>query len=355
MNTDIFRAPRFRSRYRVPGFPELPYGQSLRATNCHFEPAFECIGAREGAWAVTTNGRKTHIILALISRKVFSFVVFKWISAALGKAPGGLRQPSDPWFCSHYHMAADVVAEWLGATVLVEGRLLDFGCGDGITALGLVQRHGAKNVLGVDISLTQKKLATLAKRELALGRLPRKLQLKVIEPGESLSDKFSVDAICSWSTFEHIDLNLIDGILADLYAMLPKGGRFFLQINPLYYSPSGSHLGRFELPYWAHLLWDEQTVKDAVLGFAGNIPAEELEENFHARTLDEYKLFIFEEYLKLNKITVPELKARLMRVGFRLEREEAGSVSFAPPDVLLEKYPYADLVTDDIKLLLVKP
>ena len=252
-------------------------------------------------------------------------------------------------------MAADVVAEWLGATVLVEGRLLDFGCGDGITALGLVQRHGAKNVLGVDISLTQKKLATLAKRELALGRLPRKLQLKVIEPGESLSDKFSVDAICSWSTFEHIDLNLIDGILADLYAMLPKGGRFFLQINPLYYSPSGSHLGRFELPYWAHLLWDEQTVKDAVLGFAGNIPAEELEENFHARTLDEYKLFIFEEYLKLNKITVPELKARLMRVGFRLEREEAGSVSFAPPDVLLEKYPYADLVTDDIKLLLVKP
>lgn len=281
-------------------------------------------------------------------------MVFKWISAALGKAPSELRQPSDPWFCSHYQMAADVVAEWLGPDLLAEGRLLDFGCGDGITALGLAQRHGAKNVLGVDISLTQKKLATLARRELGLGRLPKNLQLKVIEPGESLSGKVSVDAICSWSTFEHIDLDLIDGILADLYAMLPKGGRFFLQINPLYYSPSGSHLGRFELPHWAHLLWDKQTVKDAVLGFAGNIPAEELEENFHARTLDQYKRFIFQEYLKLNKITVSELKGRLMRVGFGLLREEAGRVSFDPPDALCEKYPYEDLVIDDIKLLLVK-
>lgn len=252
-------------------------------------------------------------------------------------------------------MAADVVAEWLGVELVSDGRLLDFGCGDGITALGLAQRYAANNVLGVDISQTQKKLATVAKRELGLRRLPKSLQFKVIKPGQSLSGNISVDAIFSWSTFEHIDLKLIDGILADLYASLTKGGRFFLQINPLYYSPFGSHLGRFELPHWAHLLWDEQTVKNAVLNFAGNIPAEELEENFHARTLDEYKLFIFEEYLKLNKITVPELKERLMRIGFRLVREEAGRVSFVPPDVLREKYPYEDLVTDDIKLLFVKP
>lgn len=266
--------------------------------------------------------------------------------------PQGIR---DEWFAAHFNYAADVVADWIGAARLRNSETLNFGCGDGITDLALILRHGARRIVGVDISTTHRRLAALARREIALQRLPAALEFRQIEAGERLAGGLSPDIIISWSTFEHIETSFLDGVLADLFAALRPGGLFFLQINPLYHSPYGSHLGRFGLPPWAHLLMSSDELERAVMESTAEIPAEEIEENFHSRDLAAYKRFILDEYHKLNGLTAGALAARVQQHGFDILRDERRQVQIIPPPELLERFPREDLLTDDIMLLLEKP
>lgn len=259
----------------------------------------------------------------------------------------------DAWFDAHFHFAADLVAEWLGPQ-LGAGRTLDFGCGDGITALGLILRHGAPDVLGVDISRTHEGLPKLAQREIELNRLPEALRFQRIRVGETLRLAKPCHSIISWSTFEHIERPYLDRVIRNLHQLLADDGVMFIQINPLFYSPQGSHLGRFQLPPWAHLLWSSQELEQAVLAFEGEIPADELEENFHTRGFEGYKRWVLQEYAQLNRVTAAELKLLFESHGFETLREAYGTVAQEPPAMLLEQFPRDVLVTDELRLLLRK-
>ena len=258
----------------------------------------------------------------------------------------------DAWFDAHFHYAADVVAEWIGPERLRSGLMLDFGGGDGITALALLLRHGAHSALGVDVSRTHKGLPALAWRELGLARLPSTLRFERIEPGQPFASGVRAQSIMSWSTFEHIDWAYMDGVLANLHRVLADDGVFFLQINPLYHAPQGSHLGRFQLPAWAHLTMTPDELENAVMAFAGQIPADEVEENFHSRDFGAYKDFVLDEYRKLNRITTGELRGALERHGFEVLREQFGQVAQEPPAELLQRHSRHDLVTEEVRLLL---
>jgi SAM-dependent methyltransferase len=261
---------------------------------------------------------------------------------------------ADAWFGSHFNYAADVVAEWVGAERLHAGRSLDFGCGDGITALGLILRHGARHITGIDISQTHRGLAKLARREIKLAALPPQLKFQRIQAGAPFAFKAPFDLIMSWSTFEHIELPYLGGVLDNLHQSLSDDGLFFLQINPLYYSPHGSHLSRFELPAWAHLLWTPDQVTAAVMDYQGDIPADELEENFHTRDFKAYKAFVLKEYDQLNRVTTSALIAHLHQHGFEVVRQAFGQVAGEPPASLLARFEQHDLVTDEVRLLLKK-
>lgn len=263
-------------------------------------------------------------------------------------------QIRDAWFEAHFHYAADVVAEWIGAEQLHRGLLLDFGGGDGITPLALLLRHGANAALGVDVSSTHKGLPALAWREIGLARLPAALRFQRIAPGQPFGTGLRAQSIMSWSVFEHIEWPYMDGVLANLHRVLADDGVFFLQINPLYHAPQGSHLGRFQLPAWAHLTMGPQELEEAVMAFQGEIPAEEVEENFHTRDFAAYKAFVLDEYRKLNRITTSELRAALERNGFEVLREAFGQVAQEPPAALLERHSRHDLVTEEVRLLLRK-
>lgn len=263
-------------------------------------------------------------------------------------------QIRDAWFEAHFNYAADVVAEWVGATRLAKGPMLDFGAGDGITGLSLLLRHGAHSVHGVDVSATHKGLPALAWREIGLARLPTTLRFERIAPGQSFAQGRKFDSIMTWSTFEHIEWPYMDGILQNLHQVLADDGVFFLQINPLYYAPQGSHLGRFQLPAWAHLLMTPEVLEDAVGAFSGQIPQDELEENFFKRDFASYKDFVLDEYRKLNRITTAQLVDVLRRNGFTVEREAYGKVEQVPPPELLERHSLHDLQTEEVRLLLRK-
>ncbi|CAN7224936.1 class I SAM-dependent methyltransferase [Acidovorax sp. LjRoot129] len=273
-----------------------------------------------------------------------------------GIAPWDAAQISDEWFRAHFEYAADVVNHWMGSALdLKTARLLNFGCGDGITDLSLVLRHGATSIHGIDIRQEYAKLPRIAREQLGMARTTSALTFETIKPGAALAGKRpQFDGIMSWSTFEHVQRDQLLPILKDLHACLRPGGVFFLQIEPLFYSPFGSHLRRYDDVPWHHLLADEDTLWDIIQKHEGPIDAAEVDFGFADFGVDGYKKFVFKEYQALNRLTAGELVEITAQAGFHVVRQERRHVDMPIPLELRGRYPEELLLNNEIFLLLGK-
>jgi len=263
-------------------------------------------------------------------------------------------QITDEWFASHFHYAADVVHEAL-SRVCEPGAssLLDFGCYDGTTALGLSLRHRWKRVVGVDIDPGFEILPRLAHDQIRLPRLPPTLDFRRIQPGESLVSVGRVDAIISWSVFEHIERAMLDRVVADFHSVLAPGGHCFVQVDPLFFSPQGSHLGRFATMPWAHLRMADDELERFVMAAARDIvPPSEMTEQFRSMSFSDYKKFILRHYRELNRITADELLELFVRNDFAVVWEKRLRTTEPIPHDLLAHYDEDVLRTHEIVALL---
>lgn len=282
--------------------------------------------------------------------------MLKALASLFAPGPAWRDGITDPWFRDHFVHAASTAYGWLSAEMNVAGaEILDFGCGDGITDLGFALKYSPKKLTGVDVTKSFTRLGETAKTQIGLKKLPGNLEFRQIDAGQHLAGTMIVDAIFSWSTFEHVETPFLEPVARDLFDTLRPGGLFFLQIDPLYYSPYGSHLARFVKTPWAHLVLSEKELKDAVLNHRDDIPANEKEYNFYARNFEDYKAFIYNEYLKLNRITPDELVDLFASCGFAILRQERARVSLSLPETLSDRYPVDDLMTNEIRLLMRKP
>ena len=239
-----------------------------------------------------------------------------------GIAPWDAKHITDEWFRAHFDYAADVVQHWVGGVLdLPTARLLNFGCGDGITDLALMLRHGATAIHGVDIRREYAKLPRIAREQLGMSRIPAGMTFETIQPGAPLAGRQPlVDGIMSWSTFEHVQRDQLAPIFSDLYACLRPGGYFFIQIEPLFYSPFGSHLRRYIETPWQHLLVSEDDLWRAIEQHKGPMAADEVDFGFADFGVDGYKKFVFNEYRALNLLTADELVEITTSAGFKLVR-----------------------------------
>ena len=262
---------------------------------------------------------------------------------------------TDAWFRAHFEYAADVVAAWLTPVVDIKtARMLQFGCGDGITDLALALRYGATHIHGVDIRQEYAKLPKIAKEQLGLRTLPQALSFETITPGLPLQGKTAAyDVVMSWSTFEHVQREQLLPILQDLYHCLRPGGYFFLQIEPLYYSAFGAHLARYDPQPWHHLLVDNAVLWNTVQACDAPMHADEVDFGFADFGPDGYKKFVFNEYLELNRLTADELVTLTEQAGFKVAKQERRHYEPEPiPEELLKKYPCEILSNNEIFLLL---
>lgn len=273
-----------------------------------------------------------------------------------GLAPWDAARISDEWFRAHFFYAADLVADWLGGALdLRHARLLNFGCGDGITDLALALRHGATAIHGVDIRREYAKLPRIAREQLGLARLPAALSFETIAPSAPLAGRHrGLDALVSWSTFEHVARDQLLPILRDLQACLRPGGVFFLQIEPLYFSPFGSHLRRYNEQPWHHLLASPDELWRIIEAHDSPIDGAEVDFGFADFGVEGYKRFVFEEFLALNRLTADELVALAAEAGFRVLRQERRQVDLPIPESLRGQYPETLLRNNEILLLLGK-
>jgi SAM-dependent methyltransferase len=275
----------------------------------------------------------------------------------LGPARWDASLITDEWFRAHFGYAADVVHQWIGQALDIRtARLLNFGCGDGITDLALALRHGASAIHGVDIRREYAKLPRIARAQLGMTRIPAALTFETISAGTPLAGRHAgIDGIISWSTFEHVERDQLLPILRDLHGCLRPGGVFFIQIEPLFYSPFGSHLRRYDELPWHHLMASEEELWRIIESHQGPIDAAEVDFGFADFGVEGYKRFVFKEYLALNRLTADELVALSAQAGFDVLRQERRQMNLPIPESLLPRYPEHLLCTNEILLLLQKP
>jgi 2-polyprenyl-3-methyl-5-hydroxy-6-metoxy-1,4-benzoquinol methylase len=236
----------------------------------------------------------------------------------------------------------EIIADWVDQhTTLADAEILDFGCGEGITALGLALQYAPARVVGIDIMPDPERCLPVAKTGLGLTSLPDNLELHQVEPGHLHNSNDRFDIIYSWSVFEHVDMRVIDDVIELLYNSLKPNGVVFIQIAPLYYSSEGSHLYDFVREPWGHLLHQSNIYSGKLMG-AKNIGNEDVKKS------------LMSTYTTLNRITAPELERRFTNKNFKVIRKYTTRDEIDPPEMLTEIYNRDVLTTNQIVLLLEK-
>jgi SAM-dependent methyltransferase len=220
---------------------------------------------------------------------------------------------------------------------LDSARILDFGCGEGIAAASFALRFPEAAVFGVDVLPPNKKrLQQKFRQQIALD-LPSNLTLTSSKPGTLPDEIADIDLIFAWSVFEHVSFSQLIDTMRLLRGRLRSGGVFFLQISPLYFSPKGAHLYRFDSTPWLHLLHEADALKAMVM---------------NAEMPEATKLHEWRQFETLNRATADDIIAAALAAGFSLAFEERLRVPDEPPPRLIRAYNRDALVTDEIRLLL---
>lgn len=261
---------------------------------------------------------------------------------------------SDSWFKSHYDYAATIVSKNLKHHISDPApRILDFGCGDGIMALGVQHKTGF-NVTGVDLTSAFQLLPESAAKNIGIKTLPSQLHFFQLEENQPLPfENFSFDGVYSWSVFEHVAD--IRGHLNEIHRLLKPNGVCFIQIEPLFYSPYGSHLKRVIDEPWAHLRYDETTFLQKALSAEDQISDEEKDILYQNNSFEKVKAYLISEYQKLNRVKVDAFLALVEKAGFKIAKKDLYQVKeIEIPKELSNKFSKNDLITNEIRLILKK-
>ncbi|NCT67628.1 MAG: class I SAM-dependent methyltransferase [Rhodanobacteraceae bacterium] len=253
------------------------------------------------------------------------------------------RRGAQDWFFKHFDHAARTTASYLlGDSPLLRGRILDVGCGDGITDLGLALRWQPQELVGIDPFRGYERLPQIARdAHLPADALPANLRFL---PASANAIPFAddhFDVVVSWGSFEHI----VGGhaqALAEIRRVLRPGG--LLMAHPgLYYSDIGNHLGEFrfarEEPY-VHLKRPREWLRERVLASE----PERIDRCGDDATPAQY----WQWFTELNPITVPGFERELREAGFepwRVALRTHDRVDYTPE---LQAYSFVDLAVGEL-------
>lgn len=176
------------------------------------------------------------------------------------------RKGHEDWFFRHFDHAARTVASYmLGDSPLLQGRVLDVGCGDGITDLGVALRCRPELMIGIDPFRGFDRLPqVLRDNGLPDDLVPDNLRFLDADGNHLPFPDDSFDVVVSWGSVEHIAGGYLQA-LREIKRVLRDGGLFFVHPG-LYYSNYGHHLGEFSSEPFFHLKWPRERLREFVLG-----------------------------------------------------------------------------------------
>lgn len=250
------------------------------------------------------------------------------------------RRGHADWFFRHFdHAAATIGSYLLKDSELLRGRVLDVGCGDGITDLGLYLRHRPEKLVGADPFGGYARLAEVAAAEgIPMDPWPEGLEFVDADANVLPFADDSFDVVVSWGSLEHIAGGHRQA-LREIKRVLRPDGLFFVHPG-LFYSNFGHHLGEFSDEPFFHLKKSPEELREFVL----STEPRRIDRAGHVASRQEY----WQWYTELNRITVTSFEQELRthdfepwRVAIRTE-----PIIEYTPEILA--YPMQDLATVEL-------
>ncbi|HZZ94196.1 MAG TPA: class I SAM-dependent methyltransferase [Usitatibacter sp.] len=251
------------------------------------------------------------------------------------------RKGHEDWFFRHFdHAATTVVSYLLGDHPKLRGRILDVGCGDGITDLGIALRTGCEQLVGIDPFAGFERLPGIV----AANNLPADIHdaanLRFMKEDANFlpfpDDSF--DVVLSWGSIEHMAGGYLQALREMKRVLRPDG---LLMMHPgLYYSNAGHHLGEFTSEPFFHLKKSREQIRDVVM----STPPRYMDRSGEFATNAQY----FQWFTELNPITVTRIEQELRALDFRPWRVALRTEPVIEYTPEIEDYPIQDLATTEL-------
>lgn len=252
------------------------------------------------------------------------------------------RGPTD-WFYKHFdHAARTITSYLLGDSPQLKGRILDVGCGDGITDLGIALRWKPLQLVGIDPFRGYERLPEILRgAHLPIDPLPDCLSFQPDSANAIPFPDDHFDVVLSWGSLEHIVGGYAQA-LSEIRRVLKPGG--LLMAHPgLYYSDVGNHLGEFrfaqEEPY-VHLKRPRDWLRERILASE----PERMDRSGDVATPAQY----WQWFTELNPITVAGFERELRELGFepwRVALRTHDRVEYTPE---LQGHSFVDLAVGEL-------
>lgn len=252
------------------------------------------------------------------------------------------RKGHADWFHRHFdHAGPTVISYMLGDSPLLRGRILDVGCGDGITDLSIALRTGCRELVGIDPFKGYERLASIAtENQLPTDAMPANLRFMPASANDLPFEDDSFDVVVSWGSLEHI-AGGYDKALREIRRVLRPDGLLFVHPG-LYYSFFGHHLGEFSSEPHFHLKKPLDEVKRIVF----ETRPDYMDRSGEFSTPEQY----WQWFRELNPITVGGFEQELRALDFepwRVAIRTQDLVEYTPE---LQKYSMQDLATNELYL-----
>ena len=252
------------------------------------------------------------------------------------------RKGHENWFFRHFDHAAKVVTSYMfDDSPLLHGKILDVGCGEGITALSIFLRKQPELFVGLDPFEIYRELPrVMQENHLPITDIPENLVFRPDDANHIPYPDDTFDVVISWGSLEHIVGGYLQ-TLREIKRVLKNGGLFFVHPG-LYYSNFGHHLGEFTQESFVHLTRSHEDLRRLVL----ESKPEFMDRSGALYTPEDF----WRWYNELNPITVSKIEQELRALEFdfwRVSLRVEDQIEYTPE---LQQYPMQDLATLELYL-----
>ncbi|MEO7743946.1 MAG: class I SAM-dependent methyltransferase [Usitatibacter sp.] len=244
------------------------------------------------------------------------------------------------WFFRHFdHAATTIMSYMLGDSPLLRERVLDVGCGDGITDLGIALRAQSRQFIGIDPFKGFERLAKIvADNQLPADLLPSNLGFRPDDANHLPFEDDSFDVVISWGSVEHMAGGYMRALNEVKRVLVPDG--LFLVVPGLFYSDIGHHLGEFSSEPFFHLKKTPGELRRMVL----ETPPNYMDRSGEFATNEQY----WQWHTELNRITVGQFERELRALGFepwRVALRTNPLIEYTPE---MQPYSFEQLATNEL-------